>query len=128
MNNEIEYEPVTKLAAAVAKGIYDTWVKLGKPDDPKSSSFWVVIDTMVQVWEKYYPQEVARWKYERSIELGYERSVHVSLALGGYSPAAFPPTLYSMMHSFFPMVKFHEKKLLKKLMSRYPLFRISNHA
>lgn len=127
MADQQEYEVVSKEGAALTKGLMDTWEKLGKPEDLSTNTGWIMMDAVVAVWHKFYPQEVLDWKHDRQIDLEQERSLKEHVKGGGYNPITYPPTLFQLMKAMFPDITLSDKKLQKKLMERYPLFKTTNY-
>ncbi len=125
----IEYETVSSLTYTLAKGLMKVWEKLGRPDDITSATGMLVVDNIVQVWMKYYPEEVSEWCDRLKNELKLERTVHQAVKQeGGYFPVSYPERLYHMLHTMFPKAKLGDKKFFRAFINRYPLFKSTNYA
>lgn len=113
-----------------------TWLdrlatKLGNPTDLSSETGLKLMDAIIGVWEKHFPQEVSDWKHDREIDLGTEKSLHylaTSSKSIGYNPVSYPPSLFKLIRCMFPQMKLQDKKVWKKLIKIYPFFRTSNYA
>lgn len=119
------YELPTQEAAAITEGLMRIWEKLGKPENLSTNAGWIVLDQIIGIWEKFYPQEVADWKHDRDLELAAEKDL-TSLAKGGYNASTYPPILFQLMKGMFPEVKFQDKALVREITQRYPLFKSTN--
>lgn len=121
-----EYEEVPKLAVAYTEGLIRTWEKLGKPTDASTNVGWIMIDTIIAVWHKAYPHEVEDWKHDHSIDIAYERTLQQHVKGGGYNPVTYPPRLYQMMKTMLPNLNFTNKKFIRQLCARHPLFKTTS--
>lgn len=127
MNPVIEYEQASKLTTALAKGLEDIWKRCGRPHDASTNSGWIVIDNIVSIWVKYFPQEVADWKYDRAHDLQDEITLQQLLKKdGGYNPITYPPTLYLLLHTLLDKQKLNDKDFMRKLAKAHPLFLTTN--
>lgn len=123
-----QYVQVSKEGAAITKGLLVIWERLGKPEDVSVNTGWVMMDNIVQVWIKCFPEEVQDFKEKLQNELSDERTVHEAhKEQGGYFPVTYPPRLYSLMKSILPKVSYRDKKFIKQLTARYPLFKSTNY-
>lgn len=124
----MEYEAVTKDGAAITKALIMIWERLGKPDDCSTSAGWAVMDNIVQVWTRCFPQEVADFHEGLKNELASERTAHEAVqANGGYIPITFPFRIYHMIKALLPAVDVRDKKFIKQFASRYPQFKSTNY-
>lgn len=122
------YQQVTKDGAAATKGLMMIWEKLGKPEDCSVNTGWILLDNIVQVWMKYFPDEVADFKERLKVELDTERDVHAAIKDdGGYFPVTFPPRLMGLTKTLLPNQKLNGKKFMKQFTTRYPLFKSTNY-
>lgn len=122
------YEPVSKEGAAVTKGLMLIRDKLGKPTDCSTNTGWIMLDNIIQVWQKYWPHEVYDWNKRLKVELETERSMHDAVAAGGgYVPVSYPTRLFKMISAMLPEQKLNEKKFLKEMTARYPFFKSTNY-
>lgn len=132
MSNDVpvvEYEPVTRLGAAYAKGLFEIWQKIGQPEDISTTSGLKMLDQIIIVWEKAFPQEVLDWKHDMSIDLEAERTIRQHFSAGGYNPVTYPPTLFHLIKIMLPRMKLTDKKIHHTICERYPrLFKTTNYA
>lgn len=126
MSDVIEYEEVTKLGTAYAQGLMNVWEKLGRPEDVSVPTGWIMIDQIVAVWQKAFPQEVADWLHDKQIDLSTEKSLDQLLKGQGYNPLAYPPTFFQMMKAMLPDLKLSNKKFQRELIQRHPIFKTTN--
>jgi hypothetical protein len=113
---------------ALTKGLMNIREKLGKPLDCSTNSGWVLLDSVVQVWEKLWPQEKKDWVKQIQEELSVERSVREAIKQdGGYFPMSYPTRLYEMIRAILPEQKLNDKKFIKEMISRYPFLKSTNY-
>ena len=113
-----------------------TWLdrlatRLGNPPDLFTESGLKLMDAIIGVWEKHFPQEVADWKHDREIDLKTEKSLHYLATSNnsiGYNPVSYPPALFKLIKVMFPNMRLQEKKVWQKLIKIYPFFKTSNYA
>ena len=125
--NGVKYEEASKLSTAYMLGLVRVWDKLGNPYDCSTNSGWVMIDNIMQVWDKAWPHEKAQWIKEIKSELMVERSVAQSVKAGGYFPMSYPTRLYNMIHTLLPNQKLNNKDFIKQFISRYPFLKTTNY-
>lgn len=123
-----EYEEVTKMGAVYTMGLMRIWEKLGKPNDCSTNAGWIVLDQVVAVWQKAFPQEVTDWIHDRKDDLLVERSVREHVKGGGYNPVTYPPSFFLLLKSMLPDQKLTDKKFQKALCERHPIFKSTNLA
>jgi len=105
-------------------------IKLGNPTDIETESGLKLMDAVVGVWQKHFPQEGEDWTHDRAIDLKYEKSLSylASDKSAGYNPAGYPPMLFKLIKIMFPDLKLQNKKVFFKLIKIYPnLFGTSNY-
>lgn len=121
------FDPVSRAGAAYTRGLVLIWEKLGKPEDCSTNSGWVMLDNIVEVWMKAWPQEVRDWVKQLKHDLTVERTVHEAVkANGGYFPVSYPTRLYQMIRTLLPLQKLNDKKFMRQLISRYPFLSSTN--
>lgn len=104
--------------------------KLGNPPDLSSESGLKLMDAVIGVWMKHFPQEVKDWAHDRAIDLENEKplSYLASTKSAGYNPVGYPPQLFKLIKIMFPTIKLQNKKVFMKLVRIYPnLFKTSNY-
>lgn len=122
-----QYEAVSKDGAAAVKGLMSVREKLGNPTDCSNNVGWVMLDNIVQVWQKYWPWEMKDWVERLKVELDTERTIKDAIkAEGGYFPVSYPTRLYKMIHALLPEQKLNDKEFLRGLVSRYPFLQSTN--
>ncbi len=123
------YVQVTKDGAAITKGLMLIWERLGRPKDVSVNTGWVMMDNIVQVWMKCFPEELLDFNERLQNELSDERTVkEAHKAAGGYFPISYPPRLYTLMKTMLPDIKYGDKKFIKQMTSRYPIFKTTNYS
>lgn len=127
MVNLDDYEPVTDEGNAYATGLYRIWERLGKPEDLSTSSGWVVLDQIVNVWMRAFRDEYLAWVHDRAIDLRNERSLTDHVKGGTYNPVTFPQGFYLLMKAMFPGVKLTDKEFQHQLAQRHPIFKSTNY-
>lgn len=125
--NGVTYEPASKLATAYMLGLIKVWDKLGNPTDCSTNTGWLMIDNIMQVWDKAWPQEKAQWIKEIKTELTVERSIRASVEAGGYFPMSYPTRLYNMIHTLLPNQKLNNKLFIRQFIGRYPFLKTTNY-
>lgn len=125
----VEYEPVSKLGAAYAKGLFDIWNNIGRPDDITTVSGLKMLDEIIRVWQVAFPYEVIDWMHDMSIDLEAERTIQQHIQAGGYNPVSYPPSLFHLMKIILPKMKLSDKRVHHTICERYPkLFKTTNYA
>jgi hypothetical protein len=119
-------EPASKLNAALTKGLLDIHDKLGNPTDCSVNTGWVMLDNIMQVWNKYYPREVREWKKDVLYSLETERSIAASVKAGGYFPMSYPARLHKMIKVLLPDQKLNDDIFIHQLLGRYPFLKTTN--
>jgi hypothetical protein len=123
----VTYEQSSKETAAYVKGLMLVWERLGKPYDCSTNTGWVLLDNIVQVWMKAWPNEVGEWKKEKLTQLQTERSIAASVKAGGYFPMSWPTRLYRLVHTLLPRQKLNSDEFIHLFLQRYPLFKMTNY-
>lgn len=126
-SNGIDYEPASKIATAYMLGLVRVREKLGNPTDCSTNTGWVLIDNIMQVWDKAFPYEKADWIKEINTELKFERTMRASVKAGGYFPMSYPMRLYRMIHTLLPGQKLNDKKFIHLLLQRYQFLKTTNY-
>jgi hypothetical protein len=87
------------------------------------------MDAIIGVWTKHFPQEVADWTSDRSLDLAQEKDLSylASNKSIGYNPVSFPPSLFKLIKVMFPDMRIQDKKIWTKLVKTYPVFKTSNY-
>lgn len=104
--------------------------KLGNPPDINSEAGLKLLDGIIGVWFKHFPQEAKDWAHDRKIDLATEKSIKelISDKSAGYNPVGYPPMLFKLIKAMFPEIKLQNKKVFTKLIQIYPdLFSTSNY-
>lgn len=111
-----------------------TWLdrvatRLGNPPDIDSVTGLKLMDAIIGVWTKHFPQEVADWTSDRSLDLAQEKDLSylASNKSIGYNPVSFPPSLFKLIKVMFPDMRIQDKKIWTKLVKTYPVFKTSNY-
>lgn len=120
------YEEASKLSAAVTKGLINSWEKLGCPSDCSVNSGWVMLDTIMEIWTKFYPKEKEDWIKQLKHDLTVERSAAEAKGFG-YFPVSYPTRLFRMIKTMLPDQKLNDKDFLHHLIQRYPFLQSSNY-
>lgn len=124
----VEYEIATEENRLAVEFLHKVWVKAGKPDRLGTESSWKVVDAIMNMWAALYPHEVEAWVQDLKDEQSAERTVHEAVsANGGYFPISYPTRIYNMFKVYFPDEQFADRKLIKKIISRYPAFKVTNY-
>ena len=105
--------------------------RLGNPPDINTEAGLKLMDGVIGVWQKHFPQEAADWLHDKKIDLENEKSLSylASDKSVGYNPVGYPPVLFKLIKVMFPDLKLQNKKVFTKLLKAYPgLFKTSNYA
>ena len=126
--SDIVYELASKKTAAYTKGLMMIWDKLGQPTDCSVPTGWLMMDNIMQIWAKEWPQEKSDWIHQIKTELTLERSVQEALkANGGYFPMSYPTRLYNLIHAMLPNQKLNDKEFIRHMIFRYPFLKSTNY-
>ncbi len=112
-----------------------TWLdriatRLGNPNNIDTQAGLKLMDAIIGVWEKHFPEEASAWLADRKVDLANEKALHklTSIHSVGYNPVTYPPALFQLIKAMFPDMRLQEKKMWQKLIKIYPMFRSSNYA
>ncbi len=113
---------------AMADGLIKVYNKLGKPPaDVKDASFWIMIDQIIQVWDKMFPEEVKALIHDNELDKAVERSLGESVRKGFKASLVMPPKLFSLIKTIFPDLIVSGKEFKDKMVARYPFMNASNY-
>ena len=104
--------------------------RLGNPPDLETEAGLKLMDAVIGMWQKHFPQEVRDWVHDRKMDLDNEKSLShlISDKSAGYNPATYPPKLFQLIKAMFPLLKLQNKQVFMKLIKIYPnLFKTSNY-
>jgi len=104
--------------------------RLGNPPDLTSQAGLKLMDGVIGVWMKHFPQEAKDWAHDVKIDLENEKSLRDlnKDSLGLFNPASYPPMLFKLIKAMFPGMKVQQKQVYTKLIQLYPdLFKTSNY-
>lgn len=104
--------------------------RLGFPPDLESQAGLKLMDAVIGVWQKHFPQEAEDWLHDVKMDLDNEKSVSelIKDSASGYNPVGYPPKLFDLIRNMFPEIKLQERKVFTKLVEIYPgLFKTSNY-
>lgn len=104
--------------------------RLGNPSDIQTQAGLKLMDAIIGVWQKHFPQEAKDWIHDRKMDLDYEKPVSelIKDTSAGYNPAGYPRQLYNMIKVMFPNLKLQNRAVFNKLIDLYPkLFKTSNY-
>jgi len=124
----VDYEEASKITTAYMLGLIGVWEKLGKPTDCSTNSGWVVMDNIMQVWMKAFPQEWTQWKQEILDSLETERTIAASVKAGGYFPMSYPTRLYKMIKTLLPKQKLNDDEFIHQMVNRYPFLKTTKYS
>lgn len=113
--------------AALAKGLDQLSDKLGNPTDCSTNAGWTVLDNVIGIWIKFFPQEVAAWKHDKKLELEIERDIKGHIKGFGYNTITYPPTLYNLIKVMLPNQDLKDKKFIRKLLISHPILKATNY-
>jgi len=124
--NISDYEEVPELAIGGSKYAVDIWVRLGRPTTPFSVSGAKLVDALITMWQELYPAQAKDWyatraEYQKA-ELDVQEQVRKET---GGSLASYPLPLFQMMKKVFPTIKLGERETCKKMIRKWPMFRMS---
>ncbi len=119
-----EFEPVTKNGTSIAKALMAIWERFGRPDDFNTTSGKVLLQEIVNVWKYFYRQEYLATLHDNKLDLEFEKSV--SQMKMGYSPIAFPPTLFNLIKAMFPNVNLASRRAQRVIQEIAPFLKVTN--
>jgi len=122
----IQYESASKPSTAVMLGLIRVSDKLGNPTDCSTNPGWVMLDTIMEIWTRFYPQEKTDWIKQLKYDLSVERSVAEAKDFG-YFPVSYPTRLFKLVKTMLPDQKMNDKDFLHLLIQRYPFLSTSNY-
>jgi len=116
-----DYEPVSKNGAAISKALVEIWERFGRPDDFKTKAGLVLLKEIISVWQYFYRQEYLDTLHDNKLTVSLEKDV--SSMKMGYSPIAYPPTLFNMIKAMFPNVNLSSRKTQKVMVELAPFLK-----
>ena len=125
-----QYETPTEQELLTITFLDKLATKLGNPPDINTEAGLKLMDGIIGVWQKHFPQEVEDWIHDVKIDLAWEKDLSylASNKSAGYNPAGYPPKLFSIIKTMFPDMKLQNRKIFMKLLQLYPgLFKTSNY-
>lgn len=109
-------------------GLLTVYRRLGRPPaDIKSPTFWIMIDQIVQVWQKLHPEEVDALRHDVLLERSVEKSLRQLVYVGYKKTLVLPPRLFSLIKTLFPNLIVSDKAFTQNMISRYPFMNSSNY-
>lgn len=122
-----DYEVIPSEAVVASKAVVDMWILLGRPEDPFSESGSKLMNLIISVWEDLYPQDRKDWYKARTIYQGYEKTIQEQVRQKtGRSLASYPYPIFSMMKVVFKNFDPAERENCKKMVKKWPQFRMAN--
>jgi len=119
---------VDRFFDGLAEGLIKVYEKLGRPPaDLDSPIFWLMIDNIVQVWSKIFPEEVKDLAHDVELDRALEQSLSESVKKGWKQSLKFPPHMFSMIKTMFPELIVTDRKFVDKMIHRYPFLNSSNY-
>lgn len=122
-----DYEEIPKEAMIGSKMLAETYIRLGRPQNPLSSTGIKMMNVIIAIWQDLYPIESEQWINERKSHLLSEMSISSQVKLHtGRSLASFPWPVYQMMKKLFPLFKPQDRKNCIKMVKKFPIFKLVN--
>jgi len=115
------YEPVSKNGAAISKALVEIWERFGRPEDFKTKAGFILLKEIISVWQYFYRQEYLDTIHDNKLTINLEK--HKSDMKMGYSPIAYPPTLFNMIKALFPHVNLSSRKTQKVIQELAPFLK-----
>lgn len=119
-----DYEPVSKNGAAISRALVEIWERFGRPEDFQSKTGRVLLREIISVWKYFYRQEYLDMIHDNELTVSLEKDV--SQMKMGYSPIAYPPTLFNMIRAMFPNVNLSSRKTQKVIQELAPELKQTN--
>lgn len=119
-----DYEPVSKNGAAISKALVEIWERFGRPEDFKTKAGKILLREIISVWKYFYRQEYMDTIHDNKLTVSLEKTP--SQMKMGYSPIAYPPTLFNMIKAMFPNVNLSSRKTQKVIQELAPELKQTN--
>jgi len=119
-----DYEPVSKNGAAISRALVEIWERFGRPEDFKTKAGLVLLKEIISVWQYFYRQEYLDTVHDNKLTISLEKDV--SQMKMGYSPIAYPPTLFNLIRAMFPNVNLSSRKTQKAIQELAPFLKQTN--
>lgn len=126
--NGVEYDIPTKDAVRISYGLAEVWKRLGYPPDIFSVQGEKMMENIIHCWHTYFPDEAHAWYLDRKEDLDNERSMSDSAKAGGYTPIAYPGTLFQLIRTVFPGMPLGKRHVVKKIAKKWPLFKTTKYS
>jgi hypothetical protein len=128
VTNVVSIKGIGKMTIALTEGLLNIYTRLGRPEsDIKSPTFWLMMDNIVQVWQKVFPYEVKEFNETVSEQRDNERTIMESVKKGFSNSYALPANFYKMVKVFFPNLSMTNKEFIHNFTSRYPFFKTTKN-
>lgn len=101
--------------------------RLGSPADTSTNSGWEMVDSIMDTWIAYFPEEFSLWREKVEIDLSGERDLKTAVKAGGYNPISYPPRLFKLFKTMLPGQKLNDRKFFIKLAKKYPYLKTTNY-
>lgn len=115
------YKPVSKNGAAVTKALMAIWERFGRPEDFETLSGKVLLQEIINVWKYFYREEYENTLHDNKLDIEHEKSA--SSMKDGYTPIAYPPTLFNLIRAMFPNVNLSSRKTQKVIQELAPFLK-----
>lgn len=120
----VRYEPVSKNGTAITKALMEIWERIGQPDDFSSQAGRSLLAEIIKVWQYFYRSEYLAASHDNAIDRRFE--ITLSQMKQGYTPIAYPPTLYQLIKAMFPNVNLSHRKTQKVIQEVAPFLKTTN--
>jgi hypothetical protein len=118
------YDPVSKNGAAITQALMTIWERFGRPEDFTTTSGKILLNEIINVWKYFYRQEYENAIHDNKLDVAYEKEV--SKMKDGYTPLAYPPTLFNLIKAMFPNVNLSSRKTQRVIQELAPFLKTSN--
>lgn len=121
------FDEIPQTAVQASKLLANTWVRLGRPNDPFTDSGKKIMNIIIAIWEDCYPLDAKIWYEERKIYQNNELSTREQVHKGtGRSLASYPYPIFQMIVTTFKGFDPAERKNCMKMVKEWPMFRFAN--
>lgn len=126
MYNDImtDYEPVSKNGAAISQALISIWERFGRPEDFDTLAGRTLLTEIINVWKYFFKEEYLNAIHDNKLDVTYEKEV--GKMKDGYTPIAYPPTLFNLIKAMFPHVNLSSRKTQRIIIGIAPYLKTTS--
>ena len=97
------------------------WERFGRPEDFETTAGKVLLQEIINVWKYFYRDEYEATLHDNKLDIEFEKSA--SDMRDGYTPIAYPPTLFNLIKAMLPDVNLSSRKTQRVIQELAPFLK-----